>query len=63
MNQREGHSVNLTAFGTQTVRTRVYHVLPEETPRLDLVALLDEARAAVGRADRADSTREEAWVL
>jgi Fe-S-cluster-containing dehydrogenase component len=60
MGQREGHPVNITTFGEQTVRTRVYHVLPEETPRLDLVALLEEARAGAGRTSQ---PREEAWVL
>jgi len=58
--QRRGRAVNRTGFGTQEVRTRVYHVLPEEVPKLDLIALLDEAAADVGRAAE---RREEAWVL
>jgi Fe-S-cluster-containing dehydrogenase component len=63
INQREGHAVNLTAFGTQTVQTRVYHVLPQETPKLDLMALLDKAEAKGGLEAETDLTREEAWVL
>jgi len=61
ISQREGRAVNLTAFGQQTVRTRVYHVLPDETPRLDVTALLAEAEATL----RTVGTREgeEAWVL
>jgi len=61
ISQREGRAVNLTAFGQQTVRTRVYHVLPDETPRLDVTALLAEAEATL----RMVGTREgeEAWVL
>jgi Fe-S-cluster-containing dehydrogenase component len=62
INQREGHAVNLTGFGAQSVRTKVYHVLPEETPRLDLAALLDEARAQ-GERGAGNQPREEAWVL
>jgi Fe-S-cluster-containing dehydrogenase component len=60
VNQRRGRAVNRTIFGAQAVRTRVYHVLPEEMPALDLVALLDEARAETGQTGAA---REEAWVL
>ena len=60
MNQRRGRPVNHTVFGAQEVRTRVYHVLPEEQSKLDLVALLDEARAELGRPE---TEREEAWVL
>jgi len=62
INQREGHAVNLTGFGMQSVRTKVYHVLPEETPRLDLAALLEEARAK-GERGAGNQPREEAWVL
>jgi Fe-S-cluster-containing dehydrogenase component len=60
--QRRGHPVNHTVFGDQGVRTRVYHVLPAEVDRLDVSALLDEARADLGRA--ADGgPAAEAWVL
>jgi len=60
MTQRRGRPVNHTVFGAQEVRTRVYHVLPEEQSKLDLVALLDEAHAELGRPEQ---EREEAWVL
>ncbi|HZP40849.1 MAG TPA: 4Fe-4S dicluster domain-containing protein [Candidatus Binatia bacterium] len=46
--RRAGRPVHVTAFGTATVRTRVYHVLPEDTPRLDVAALLDAAAAEAG---------------
>ncbi len=59
-NQRRGHAVNHTAFVSQEVRTRVFHVLPEGTVKLDVGALLDEAAMEVGRPGQA---REEAWVL
>jgi len=57
---RQGVPVNRTAFGSQEVQTRVYHVLPEPVPRLDILALLNEARAEV-RPEAAP--RQEAWVL
>ena len=60
VNQREGRAVNVTGFGQQDVRTKVYHVLPQDTPRLDVAVLLAEAEAA---AFAADGKREEAWVL
>lgn len=60
INQREGHAVNFTAFGDQTVRTRVYHVLPQETPRLDIASLLDRRDASLAEPERVS---EEAWVL
>jgi Fe-S-cluster-containing dehydrogenase component len=60
VNQRKGHAVNQTAFGTQDVRTRNYFVLPENETKLDLLALLKEARAEVGRVA---GKSEEAWVL
>jgi Fe-S-cluster-containing dehydrogenase component len=53
---RQGQPVADTSFGEQSVHTRVFHVLPEESDRLDVVALLQEA--AEGRP-----VREEAWVL
>lgn len=57
---RRGVAVNHTAFGAQEVRTRVYHVVAEPVARLDLLALLEEARAEVRPAG---DVREEAWVL
>ena len=58
--QRRGRPVNRTVFGEQSVQTRNYWVLPEEETRLDLVALLEEAQAAIGGAGQ---PREEAWIL
>jgi Fe-S-cluster-containing dehydrogenase component len=60
MSQRVGHPVKVTAFGQQQVRTKVYFVLPEETPQLDIAALLDQVRGELGAREEA---REEAWVL
>jgi Fe-S-cluster-containing dehydrogenase component len=60
VNQRNGRAVSHTVFGAQQIRTRVYHVLPEGERRLDVVALLDEARAEFGLGGQ---PREEAWVL
>jgi Fe-S-cluster-containing dehydrogenase component len=59
---REGTPVNITSFGDQSVQTKVYHVLPEDTPRLDISALLAEAEASLGSL-LGESNREEAWVL
>ncbi|MBX6333442.1 MAG: 4Fe-4S binding protein [Gemmatimonadaceae bacterium] len=59
VNEREGRAVNVTAFGTQTVRTKVYHVLPDGTARLDVAALLDEAAAGA----ETTGAGEEVWVL
>ncbi|HET7549828.1 MAG TPA: 4Fe-4S dicluster domain-containing protein [Gemmatimonadaceae bacterium] len=60
VNEREGNAVNITNFGTQQVRTKVYHVLPDGTARLNVGALMAEealaARASTG-------SEEEAWVL
>jgi Fe-S-cluster-containing dehydrogenase component len=53
---RRGQPVADTQFGEQGVHTRVYHVLPEETPELDVIGLLREAAAG-------GPVREEAWVL
>ncbi|HEY9856011.1 MAG TPA: 4Fe-4S dicluster domain-containing protein [Stenomitos sp.] len=58
--QRRGNAVNRTGFGAQEVRTRVYHVLPDETDRLDVVALLRGAAAELGRPH---DEQEEGWVL
>ncbi|HEU0115656.1 MAG TPA: 4Fe-4S dicluster domain-containing protein [Thermomicrobiales bacterium] len=58
--QREGRAVNVTSFGPETVRTRVYHVLPNDAPRLDVALLLAEAEADFAGARPG---REEAWVL
>jgi Fe-S-cluster-containing dehydrogenase component len=60
VNQREGHPVNFTSFGEQTVRTRVYHVLPAETPALDISSLLDRRDEGLEQPERVS---EEAWVL
>jgi len=50
--------VRQTDFGTQTVRTRVYHVLPAEDSRL-------QVQTDSGGAVRAGevSQEEEPWVL
>jgi Fe-S-cluster-containing dehydrogenase component len=58
--QRQGRPVNRTGFGTQGVRTRVYHVAPADVPVLDVAGLLAEAAAEVGRPERRAA---EAWVL
>jgi Fe-S-cluster-containing dehydrogenase component len=58
--QRRGHPVRHTVFGTQEVRTRVYHVLPDDTSTLDVLALLREAATVTGGPDH---PRAEAWVL
>jgi Fe-S-cluster-containing dehydrogenase component len=60
VNQREGRAVNVTAFGNQEVRTKVYHVLPQEAPRLDVSLLIAEAEAQLAAVG---NTNEEAWVL
>ena len=59
VNERQGNAVNVTSFGAQAVRTKVYHVLPNGTARLDVAALLAESE---GGAETTGS-REEAWVL
>jgi Fe-S-cluster-containing dehydrogenase component len=61
VNERRGHAVNLTQFGTQSVQTRCYQVLPAEESRLDITFLLAEAEASLGAAVAVE--REEAWVL
>ena len=61
VNQREGRPVNITNFGSQTVQTRVYHVMPDDTARLDVAMLLAEAEADVAAAT--SGAHEEAWVL
>ncbi len=58
--QRRGHAVSHTRFGTQEVRTRVFHVIGGDVTRLDVSPLLDEAAAEMGRTGQ---DREEAWVL
>jgi Fe-S-cluster-containing dehydrogenase component len=60
VNARQGHAVNVTRFGAQSVRTRVYFVLPEGTQEFAITDLLDQANADLGRPT---STREEAWVV
>jgi Fe-S-cluster-containing dehydrogenase component len=57
--QRNGRAVNQTVFGEQAVQTRVYHVLPEEADKLDVVALLSAAADELGRPQ----VEEEAWIL
>ena len=56
---RRGHAVRRTGFGGQEVRTRVFHVLPDGTARLDVAGLLEEASRELGRP----SARAAAWVL
>jgi Fe-S-cluster-containing dehydrogenase component len=56
---RAGKPVNVTTFGEQPVRTRVYHVLPSEAERLDVRLLLAQAEAET----LATRATEEAWVL
>jgi Fe-S-cluster-containing dehydrogenase component len=58
--QRRGHPVRQTVFGTQEVCTRVYHVLPDDTPSLDVLALLREAAATTGSPDHG---HQEAWIV
>jgi Fe-S-cluster-containing dehydrogenase component len=57
--KRKGRAVRHTVFGAQEVRTRVFHVLPEETQKLDVVKLLADARAEAG----APAEGEEAWIV
>ena len=60
VNERRGVPINLTAFGDQEVRTKVYHVLPEHQPKLDVGALLEEAQAELRQPEREHMA---AWVL
>ncbi len=60
VNQREGRAVDVTVFGSQSVRTKNYHVVPEDEPRLDITLLLLEAENEVAATSAAG---EEAWVL
>jgi Fe-S-cluster-containing dehydrogenase component len=59
VNQRRGHAVRHTVFGEQTIRTRVFHVLPIEEDQLDVTKLLRQASLELGL----EGQREEAWVL
>ncbi len=59
VNERKGVPINLTVYGDQEVRTKVYHVLPEHKP-LDVGALLAEAERELAEGAR---TQQEAWVL
>jgi Fe-S-cluster-containing hydrogenase components 1 len=61
VNERQGHAVNVTTFGNQSVRTKVYHVLPDGTARLDVAALL--AESGVGAGAETSGASAEAWVL
>lgn len=56
VNDRQGEPIRQTGFGEIEVQTRVFHVAPKETEKLDLAALLKQA--ADGR-----EVREEPWVL
>ncbi|MEI2618697.1 MAG: 4Fe-4S dicluster domain-containing protein [Thermomicrobiales bacterium] len=60
INQREGRAVEVTSFGPQSVRTKNYHVVPADEPRLDVTLLLMEADGRIVQTGGAD---EEAWVL
>jgi Fe-S-cluster-containing dehydrogenase component len=60
VNERQGRAMNVTSFGTQDVRTRVYHVVADEAPRFDIMELVREARAESGAPAR---PHQEAWVL
>lgn len=57
---RKGRAVNRTSFGEQEIRTRVYHVMPEERDFFDIPRLLDDAWRGLGTPER---KTEEAWVL
>lgn len=59
MNERQGAAVNVTNFGAQVVRTKVYHVLPDGTARLDVAALLAESEGGA----ETTGANAEAWVL
>lgn len=61
VNQREGHAVEVTSFGPQSVRTKHYHVVPASEPRLDVTLLLMEADGHAVLTGAAE--QEEAWVL
>ena len=56
--ERKGAAVRQTDFGDQSVRTRVYHVLPQDQSRLEVGADTDGA-ARSGEAFQ----EEEPWVL
>lgn len=59
-NQRRGHAVRATGFGVQDIRTKVFHVLPQEVARLEVDTLLEWTRTELGRPA---AEAEEAWVL
>lgn len=56
--ERNGAAVRQTDFGTQTVRTRVYHVLPADEPALQIREVADAATLS----DEGPQ-EEEPWVL
>ncbi len=60
VNERQGRAVNITNFGSQSVRTKVDHVLPDGTARLDVAALL-AAEPASGA--HTTGSGEEVWLL
>ena len=53
-------TVNVSSFGTQSVGTWVYHVLPDDVVHFDIVALL---AGVPPRVAEATAPAEEAWVL
>ena len=53
---RRREPVSWTQFGEQSVHTRVFHVMTDDSEKLDVLALLRDAAG-----DR--PVREEAWVL
>jgi Fe-S-cluster-containing dehydrogenase component len=57
MHQRQGKPVNITNFGPQEVKTRVYWVLPDESEPLNIADLLDQVTS------KEKQTGEEPWVL
>jgi Fe-S-cluster-containing dehydrogenase component len=58
--ERRGRAARRTGFGAQEVRTRVFHVLPGATARLDVAGLLGEAKA---ERPQPAPPRAAAWVL
>ena len=60
VDQRRASRSTTPLFGTQEVKTRVYHVLPKEEPMLDIVALLRETEA---EENGTAWQNQEAWVL
>jgi len=62
--ERNGHPVNDTELGRTDVHTRVYHVVPSNVDKLDVVALLREISAEeAARPTAGAGVRDEAWIL